>query len=155
MKKLLAMIAALAMLLSLTACFGSTSGTATADEAQAADVSTYQKDFAGLQKYVTDRNSGAASADIFYDIIGADDGVRYVLNGNAYVEIYDFSSADSDIAKAILADIKDDGKFKPVEDGTEMTAVITDSGSYVLAWDATRSYDYDNKVATAELKSNW
>ena len=42
-----------------------------------------------------------------------------------------------------------------MEDSTEMTAVITKSGKYVLAWDATRGFDYEKKVATEELKENW
>lgn len=155
MKKIIALVTALIMVLSLSACFGSTSGTSTADEANAADVSAYDKTFEGLQKYITDRNGSASKSEIYYEIVGAKDGVRYVLNNNAYVEIYDFTDADSDTAKAILADIRDDGTFQPVPDGTGMTAVITDSGSYVLAWDATRSYDYANKVATDELKANW
>ena len=158
MKKLIAMIAVLALVLSLTACFGTGSvnnNGATADEANAADVSTYDKDFDGLQKYITDRNTSAVKAEIYYDILGANNGVRYVLNSNAFVEIYDFSNADNETAKAILADVKDDGKFSPMENSAEMTAIITDSGKFLLAWDATRSYDYTNKVATDELKSNW
>lgn len=165
MKKLIALIAALAMVLSLTACFGSsTGGVSTADEVK--PLSSYSKDFDGLKQYLYDFNgmkryedeksgTNTAVTDIFYDIIGAVDGTRYVINSNAYVEIYDFTGADSDTAKAILADIKDDGKFTPVEGGTEMTAVITDSGNYVLAWDATRSYDYAKNVATDKVKSNW
>jgi len=81
--------------------------------------------------------------------------VRYIFNKNAYVEIYDFSTMKNDAAKAIIADIKDDGKFRPIEDGTIMNGVVTESGKYVLAWDATRSYDYDKKVAPAELLENW
>ena len=155
MKKIIALIMALLMALSLSACFGSTTGTSTADEANAKEISAYSKDFDGLQQYIKDLNGSASKAEIYYDILGAKDGVRYVLNNNAYVEIYDFTGADSDTAKAILADIKDDGTFQPVPDGTSMTAVITDSGNFVLAWDATRSYDYAKKVATDELKANW
>ena len=112
-----------------------------------------------------------------YEIVGADNGVRYTLSSVAFVEIYDFGSTfgsaatadsatpdaaakDTDpeklaTAQAILADIKDDGKFRPIEEGTEMTAVITASGRYVIAWDATRSYKYDESVATEELQKNW
>ena len=38
------------------------------------------------------------------------------------------------------------------EDGT---LAITDSGKYVLAWDATRSFDYQKNVATDTVISNW
>ena len=169
MKKMIALTLALLMVLSLTACFGNANNSdSTSDQSNAADVSTYKKDFEGLQKYISDRNSNAAKAELYYDLIGADNGVRYVLNNNAYVEIYDFSStadatADSAnaTAKAILEDIKDDGMFKPFPDSTEMTAVITASGKYVLAWDASRSFKYTDDsdktagVASTELIENW
>lgn len=159
MKRIIALAAALIMALTLTSCFGTgmgnSAGTATADQGSAAEVASYDKDFEGLQKYITDRNANSEKQEIFYDIVGADNGVRYVFNKNAYVEIYDFSSMKNDVAKNIIADIKDDGKFRPIEDGTQMNGAVTDSGKYVLAWDSTRGYDYDNKVATAELLENW
>lgn len=158
MKRIIAIIAALIITaLSLTGCFGMGTNTAsgsTADQAEAADISTYSKDFEGLQKFITDRNT-AEKQEIYYGIVGAKEGVRYVFNKNAYIEIYDFTDTDSEKAKEIIYDIKDDGKFRPMEDGTVMTGVVTDSGNYVLAWDASRSYDYAGKVATDELKENW
>ena len=57
--------------------------------------------------------------------------------------------------ESILEDVKDDGKFKPMADGIEMTAVLTDSGKYVIAWDASRGYDYEKKIVTDDLKANW
>lgn len=158
MKKLISLIAALVMVLSLTGCFGmgtASNGSSTADQASAAEVDTYDKDFKGLQKYITDRNSKAKTSELYYDIVGAKNGIRIILNDNAYVEVYDYTDANSETAKAILADIKDDGKFNPMENSIDMTAVITDSGNYVLAWDATRSYDYAKNVATDELIANW
>ncbi len=143
----------------LSACGGAQqNNNATSD--QAAPVGTYSKDFAGLQKYITDRNGNAAKNDIYYSIMGAKDGVRYVLDGNSYVEIYDFSGVSTadqanKRAQEVLADIEDDGKITPIENGTQMTGVITKSGKFVLLWDATRGYDYDNKVATKELVENW
>lgn len=160
-------MATVALVLSLSACFmpGANNNSSTSDQANAADVSTYDKDFDGLVKYITDRGSGYEKQEIYYDLIGADNGARVVLNKNAFVEIYDFSSyekggATSDSAAAakaqsVLDDIREDDKFKPVQDGVELTAVITDSGKYVLAWDATRSFDYTGKVVTDELKENW
>lgn len=155
MKKIIALMLALMLALSLTACFGApNSNGSTADQANKLDVSTYSKDFEGLQKYISDSNSNSAKSELYYELLGADNGVRFIFNNNPYVEVYDFSKADNDTAKAILADIKDDGKFKPLPDGIEMNGVITDSGKYVIAWDSARSYDY-SKVATDELKANW
>ena len=168
MKKIIALIAAVALVLSLSACFmpnANSNSESTSDQANAADVSTYDKDFDGLVKYITDRGSGYEKMDIYYDLLGADNGARVVLNKNAYVEIYDFSSVASDGATAdssnatkaqdILNAVRENGKFKPIEDGAELTAAITDSGKFVLAWDASRSFDYTGKVVTDELKENW
>lgn len=166
MKKIIALIAALVMVLSLTACFGMGNNAAsTADEAKAADVSEYEKNFDGLQKYIADNNPNCEKQELYYDIVGAHNGVRLIFSQNPYVEVYDFSniaggsdSADSahpEKAKEILEAVKKDGKFHPIESGVEMTAIITDSGKYVVAWDASRNYDYAGKVATDDLVKNW
>lgn len=168
MKKIIALIAAVALVLSLSACFmpnANSNSDSTSDQANAADISTYDKDFEGLVKYITERDSKYEKKDIYYDMLGADNGARVDLNKNAFVEIYDFSSvvskdatADSskpEKAKDILNTVRENGKFKPIEDGAELNAVITASGKYVIAWDQTRSFDYTGKVVTDELKENW
>ena len=166
MKKPLAMLMVVALVLSLTGCFGvGNNSDSSADQANARDVSEYDKDFDGLTEYISDRVK-STKIDLAYEILGADDGVRFVVNNNPYVEVYDFSSAvatadsaakssDPEKAKEILASIEDNGKFQPLEGGIEMAAVITDSGRYVLAWDESRSYDYKGKIVTDELIENW
>lgn len=166
MKKIIALIAAVALVLSLSACFmpnANNNSDSSSEQANAADVTSYDKDFDGLVKYITDRGSNYEKMDIYYDLLGADNGARIVLNKNAFVEVYDFSgvssatadSANASKAKDILNAVRENGKFKPIEDGAELTATITDSGKYVLAWDASRSFDYTGKVVTDELKENW
>ena len=159
MKKIIALLAAMALVLSLSACFmpNANNSESTSDQAKAADITSYDKDFNGLVKYITDSSSNYEKMDIYYDLLGADNGVRIVLNKNAFVEVYDFSGASANTAKAqeILNAVRENGKFKPIEDGAELTAAITDSGKYVLAWDASRSFDYTGKVVTDELKENW
>lgn len=166
MKKIIALIAAVALVLSLSACFmpnANNNSDSSSEQANAADVTSYEKDFDGLVKYITDRGSNYEKMDIYYDLLGADNGARIVLNKNAFVEVYDFSgvssatadSANASKAKDILNAVRENGKFKPIEDGAELTAAITDSGKYVLAWDASRSFDYTGKVVTDELKENW
>ena len=158
MKKIIALLAAVALVLSLSACFmpNANNSESTSDQAKAADITSYDKDFNGLVKYITDSGSNYEKMDIYYDLLGADNGVRIVLNKNAFVEIYDFSGTSANTAKAqeILNAVRENGKFKPIEDGAELTAAITDSGKYVLAWDASRSFDYTGKVVTDELKEN-
>lgn len=164
MKKIIALTAALIMVFSLTGCFGmgNNNNAATADEAKAGDISTYDKDFDGLVKYISDNNANSAKQEIYYDILGAKNGVRFIFSSNPYVEVYDFSnitdggeSAHPETASFIIDSVKAAGKFRPIENGAEMTAVITDSGKYVIAWDATRNYDYAKKVATDDLIKNW
>ena len=166
MKKIIAFIAVLALVLSLAGCFGTQQQSgSTADEAKLEDIADYDKDYKGLVKYIADSNNGATVQEIYYDMLGADKGARIIFNNNPYVEVYDFSSAvdssatadsvDPAKAKEILEDIRDDGKFRPMEDGIEMTAVITESGKYVIAWDASRGFDYEKKVATDDVKANW
>ena len=159
MKKIIALLAAVALVLSLSACFmpNANNSESTSDQAKAADITSYDKDFNGLVKYITDSGSNYEKMDIYYDLLGADNGVRIVLNKNALVEVYDFSGASANTAKAqeILNAVRENGKFKPIEDGAELTAAITDSGKYVLAWDASRSFDYTGKVVTDKLKENW
>lgn len=166
MKKIIALVAVLALVLSLAGCFGTAQQSgSTSDEAKLGDIADYDKDYKGLLKYIADSNSGSTVQEIYYEMLGADKGARIIFNNNPYVEVYDFSSvvdststadsADPQKAKAILEDIKDDGKFKPMEDGLEMTAVITESGKYVIAWDASRGFDYEKKVATDDVKANW
>ncbi len=156
MKKLIALTMVLALALSLTGCFGMGNNSAsTSDQAVAADVETYDKDFDGLVKYIKDRNNSSSESELYYDILGAKNGKRVILNGNAYVEVYDFTGADNDTAAKIIAEVKENEKFSPMENGTAMTAAITKSGNYVLAWDATRSFDYAKNAVTDELKENW
>lgn len=172
MKRIIALIAIAALVLSFAGCGAKTASTA--DEASSADVSSYDNNFEGLTEYVAGRTPGSSKNDLYYDLLGADDGVRFVLSasGSPYIEVYDFSStvdsaatadeaksepADADShekAKEILKSIADTGKFSPLE-GVTMTAVVTDSGRYVLAWDDSRNFDYTGKIATDDMKAYW
>lgn len=169
MKKLLAIMLAAMMIFALTGCGGSSYSIkdATKDEvAQEIKASDYKKDFDGLQQYLLDKgyifgklysNDGKDSislkSKVYYDIVGANNGIRYYFaNQNTFIEIYDFSGEQNDTAKKILADIKDDGKFRAVDGLDELNAVISKSGKYVIVYDPALSYDYAK--ITDELE-NW
>ena len=174
MKKIIALLIALMMVFSLTACMGGGTQSSGASSDQAKPMKDYATDFDGLKKYIEDYNTGGSEADIYYSIIGADNGKRYILNGNAFVEIYDFStyagaSATPDQATAdqaakdsekytnaknFFAKVKD-GKVRLLENSSELTVFVTKSGKYVLLYDETRGYDYAGTVATDAVKKNW
>ena len=171
MKKLLALALIVMMMLTLTGCFGlgSTASTEpTVDAENAPDISTYNKDFAGLQQYLIDRallpyadltaatpdssDSSAKRTAVYYDMLGADNGIRYNVGGTAFIELYDFSNAKNDTAKAVLADIKDDGTFYAIENYDKLTGVISASGNFVAVYNTKNQYDYAS--VTDEL-ANW
>ena len=165
MKKLLAILIAAAMMFALTGCFGGSSNAikdATSDEeAEAVKAADFEKDFEGLQDYLLtkgyifsrDGNGDSLTTDIYYDIIGADNGIRYYFTDKkTFVEIYDYSTAKNDTAKSILEDIKEDGKFKAISGGDELTAVISKISKYVIAYNANNKYSYEK--ITDELE-NW
>lgn len=171
MKKLIAVLLAAMMIFALTGCVGGTSyqvKNATSDEeAKAIKASKYDKDFKGLQQYLLDKgyiytkvenpndakDSVKLTSEVYYDIIGANDGIRYYFSDQrTFVELYDFSGKQNDTAKKVLADIKDDGKFRAIDVGDELTGVISKSGKYVIIYNAANQYDYAK--ITDELE-NW
>lgn len=165
MKKILAIILAAAMMLALTGCFGGNSNqiqnATTDEEAKKISASDYDKDFDGLNDYLLDKgyvfgkdgSGNSLTSKIKYDIVGANDGIRYYFTDNkTFIEIYDYSGKQNDTAKKILEDIKDDGKFRVFDGLDELTGVISKSGKYVIVYNANNKYDYDK--ITDELE-NW
>ena len=145
MKKLFAIILAAALMLTLTGCLGRTGTSSTPTESpDAKEASAYEKSFDGLKKYLTDHAlvSSDAESEVYYDILGADNGVRYILSNTAFIELYDFSSADNDTASAVLADVADDGKLTSVAGLDEMAGVVSGSGKFLALYKAKNSYDY-------------
>ena len=160
MKKLVAILMIVLLMLSLTGCFGtgsstgSTSDEATAEPTEPLGQEAYEQSFKGLQQYLIDRQyfTESGKTEVYSDIIGAADGARYSLSTTAFIELYDFSDASNDTAQAVLADIKDDGKFYAIEGYDELTGVISKSGKYAAVYNAKNKYDYAK--ITDELE-NW
>lgn len=165
MKKIIAILLAAAMTLALTGCFGGNStqiqNATTDEEAKKINAADYDKDFDGLIDYLLDKGyifnkNGAGdslTSKVKYDIVGADDGVRYYFTDNkTFVEIYDYSKKHNETAEKILADIKDDGKLRFIDGLDELTGVISKSGKYVIVYNANNKYDYEK--ITDELE-NW
>lgn len=166
MKRLLAILLAAMMLVALTGCVGTATNAiqnATSDEeAKAVKASSFEKDFDGLQDYLLtkgyifskDGNGSSLKSEIYFDILGANDGIRYYFtDGRSFVEFYDFSGKQDDTAKSVLANIKDDGKFKAIDAGDELTAVLSKSGKYVVAYNASVANSNYEKIA--DEMENW
>lgn len=176
MKKIFTVLLIAVLVLSLAAC-GNNSGSNTSTEAptEAPALSTYTKDLRGLQQYLIDHSlvpsvklasssatPGEAATEateasdprtpVYYDLLGANYGVRYYLSAVAFVELYDFTGAGNATAQAILADIKDDGKFTLVDGLDELTGVISASGNYVIVYNAKNEYNYESITKVLE---NW
>ena len=157
MKKIFAVLLIIGLALSLTGCFGYGGTTATEDTGSTPlEISAYDKSFDGMLKYLTDYkfipSDSSSRSKVYYEMFGADNGVRCVLSGKAFIEFYDFSKADSATADEVMADMKDDGKFYAVEGLSELTAVFSKSGKYAAVYDEKNSYDYAK--ITDELE-NW
>lgn len=198
MKKIIALLLIAVLMVTLTGCFGKKSSSSTESATEPPALSTYTKDFWGLQQYLVDYSlvpavkltnptataSEATPAEaattateatsevrtsIYAELVGADQGARFLLNGSAFIEIYDFSNADNEIAKRILAEIKENSKkddskkdetastlvkgtFTVVDGLDELTGVISKSGKYVIAYNASNSYEYDTITKVLE---NW
>lgn len=174
MKKLFAVLLIAALMFSLTGCFGAPNNSSSDVTVTPHELDYYTKDFYGLQLYLVDHSlipyvdlanykpatngEPATDADsgvrtrVFYDLLGADNGIRYTVSGNVIIEIYDFSSASSELAKKSLADIKDDGKITVEGSSVQMTGVISQSGKYVILYNANHDYEY-SKIT--DVLKNW
>ena len=170
MKKILAILMIAALLMALAGC--AQSSTAQTPTTVQHELSYYSKDFLGLQEYLVDYNlvgyvdmslykatsnevaptESAIRTSVYYELIGADDGVRFLISGSAFVELYDFSNATSATAKAFLADLKEDGKYIVAEDLNELTGAISKSGKYVILYNEKESAEYENITKVLE---NW
>jgi len=170
MKKILAILLAAAMIIALTGCVGGASyevKNATSDE-EAAEIKAdnYTKDYDGLISYLLDKgyiynymystaddSKEELTSEVYYDIIGANNGIRYYFTDKkTFVEIYDFSGEQNETAKKVIEDVKDDGKFRAIDAGDELTGVLSKSGKYMIIYNASNKYEYDK--ITDELE-NW
>ena len=165
MKKIIALILAAAMMLALTGCFGGNSNqiqnATTDEEAEKISAKDFDKDFDGLNDYLLEKgyvfgkdgSGNSLTSEIKYEIIGANDGIRYYFTDNkTFIEIYDFSGKQNDTAKKILADIEDDGKFRAIDGLDELTGVISKSGKYVIIYNANNKFEYEKITDALE---NW
>lgn len=174
MKRFFAILLLAALTLSLTGCFGKSNSSAEEPSSEPPALSTYAKDYFGLQQYLVDYGlvpevdlkkynpatpnepaedeSSGVRTKVYYDLVGADRGIRFNLNGAAFIEIYEYTNADNALAKQILADLKAEKKITVEGNPDELTGKVSKSGNFVILYNEKNSYDYDEITKVLE---NW
>ncbi len=154
MKRLVAILLSILVVVSLSACTMGTDGTklngnteaTDATQAPQADIDKYSKDFDGMQEYLKELELISSKKDdktvMQADLIGAKQGVRYKVDATNSVEFYEFDiTATSDEAKNVLGAFKNSENYKVL--GLEdVKGVVSSSGKYVMLYSATSAYDY-------------
>lgn len=128
---------------------------ATADEAATeaeitVDINQYNKDFKGLQQYLLDceliwDDEKHPTTDLYPEILGAEDAIRYTLNNNAYIEFYSYSGEKNELAQKVFEQVESEGTFE-IAGLDALTGVISGSGSFLAVYDAKIKYDYDKII---------
>ncbi len=163
MKKIIAVLLSVLLLVSLAACTMGTDGTTLNQDPSAVeetkapkvDITKYDNDFDGMLKYLEDMellsDKKDAKTEMLAEVIGAKKGVRYQIDSTNFVEFYEFDTEGlNDDAKALLSGIADGGTYKVL--GLEdMKGEISDSEKFVMLYPATSSHDFSE--LTQELKN--
>ncbi len=148
MKKIFAILLIIAIAVSLTACMGTTSNTASTTptekvKAEDVDIKNYEKNFSGMLSYLYDLELITGDKiETQADIVGAKSGVRYNVDKTNFVEFYAVDTdATPDQAVKMFDSIADDGTYDPL--GLQkMKGVVSGSGKYVMLYKADSSFDY-------------
>ncbi len=149
MRKIILLVLATVMTVSLTGCLGSGGpqlpGVSTSEgkDIKKIDASKYNNDLEGLGNYLTDLNylpSEITSTEMMYGVIGAKAGERYnftVDNSVVYVELYEYDTDKMDNnAKRVTAEAKKDGEIKVLseDDSAVFPATLSANGKYLLMY---------------------
>lgn len=154
MKRLVAILLTVLVLISLTACTMGTDGTQLGSETSAteatkapqADINDYKKDFEGMQSYLKElelisseeKNITKTQADI----IGAENGVRYKIDATNFVEFYEINTEKMTDEASAMIDAFSSGNTYKVLDIEEVKGEVSTSGQFVMLYPANSTYDY-------------
>ncbi len=148
MKKIFAILLIIAIAVSLTACMGTTSNTASTQatekvKAEDVDIKNYEKNFSGMLSYLYDLELITGDkVETQADIVGAKKGVRYNVDKMNFVEFYAVNTdATPDEAVKMFDSIADGGTYNPLG-LQDMKGVVSGSGKYVMLYKADSSFDY-------------
>ena len=174
MKKMIAFLLIAVLAISLTGCFG---GGSSKKETSTEPIEEYAKEnFLGLQKLIVDyygvegvdlskfdpastnepADTASVRAAVYYDLIGAETGVRINISNSAFIDLYDFTNADNDTAKAFLAKVneavKNDEKIEIEGSPYKVSCAVSGTGNIVMLFKG-KSDDYKDIIDA--LKKNW
>ncbi len=154
MKRLIAILLTVMVLVSLTACTVGTDGTklngntdaTEATEAPEVDINKYDKTFDGMLEYLKElkliSKKEADQTVTQADLIGAKNGVRFKLDTLNFVEFYEIdTTATPDEAQKVI-DAFENGENYKVLGIEDVKGVVSSSGKYVMLYSATSTYDY-------------
>ncbi len=158
MKRLVAILLAVLLIISLAGCSIGTDGTklngdvssTEATEAPKVDINKYSKDFNGMQDYLKElkliSKKDSDKTVMQAELIGAKQGVRYKVDATNSVEFYEFDiTATPDEAEKVLSAFSNDKTYKVlgIED---VKGVVSGSGKYVMLYSATSTYNYSEII---------
>lgn len=141
LKKILAVVLVAVLAMSFTGCV-TNRGTSYAEltvsaEEKNPDMSTYNNDFDGIVKYLTDCELIAGEGtEMSADFIGAKVGKKFAFTYEGQritCEIYEFDTENlSDTAKTVIESVKTNGYFESLD--TEVKAVLSASEKFLMVY---------------------
>lgn len=154
MKRLVAILLVVMVVVSLSACTIGTDGTklgtdtsaTEATEAVEVDINKYGDNLDGMVKYLQElkliSQKDADKTVTQADLIGAKNGVRIKIDTVNFVEFYEFdTTATPDEAVKVFDAFSNNETYKVlgIED---VKGVVSGSGKFVMLYTATSTYDY-------------
>ncbi len=156
MKRLVALLLTILVLVSLSACTMGTDGTklnqdpSAATEAPKVDINKFDKNFDGMQAYLKELKLISSKDEdktiTQADVIGAKQGVRYKIDAVHFVEFYEFDTkATPDEAQKVFDAITADETYNVlgIED---VKGAVSDSKKYVMLYPVNSTFDYSEII---------
>lgn len=154
MKRIVAILISVLILVSLSACTIGTDGTklgtnadaTEATEAPKVDINKYDKTLDGMVEYLQElklisKKDGDKTVTQA-ELIGAKSGYRFKLDATNFVEFYEIdTTATPDEAEKVI-DAFTNGENYKVLGVEDVKGVVSGSGKYMMIYPATSTYDY-------------
>ena len=148
MKRIVAILISVLILVSLSACTIGTDGTKLGTNADATEATEapYDKTLDGMVEYLQElklisKKDGDKTVTQA-ELIGAKSGYRFKLDATNFVEFYEIdTTATPDEAEKVI-DAFTNGENYKVLGVEDVKGVVSGSGKYMMIYPATSTYDY-------------